>query len=333
MLNVAVIGTGTMGKHHARVYSELDNTELVAVCDINTKKAKYIAKKYGCKWYKDYKEMFNKEKIDAVSIVTPTSQHEKVAVDVAGMNKHLLVEKPIASSVESAKRIINEARKNHVKLMIGHIERFNPIIQKTKKVITSGKVGDIYSISSKRIGPFYSRVKDVGVILDLAVHDLDVIYYLLNEKPEKIFCFDIRNIPGLKTNYETCAHILLKFKSGKIGSVEVNCVSAKKIRELMVVGSSALLNINYIKQELIMKEKANSILIEDYEDLIRALTMGEEKTITLDKEEPLKVELEHFVNCIEKNREPLVTGEDGIFALKLALAVLRSANTGKIIEI
>jgi len=333
MLKVGIIGVGAMGKHHARVYNELNNTELVAVCDIDTKKAEHIAKKYGCKWYKDYKEMLNKEKIDAVSIVTPTLQHEEIAVDVARMNKHLLLEKPIASSVESAERIINEARKNHVKLMIGYIERFNPIIQKTKKVITSGKVGDIYSVSSKRIGPFYSRVNDIGVILDLAIHDLDIIYYLLNEKPEKIFCFDIRNIPDLKTNHETCANILLKFKSGKIGSVEVDCISAKKIRELMIVGSSALLNINYIKQELIMKEKVNSILIEDYEDLIRALTMGEEKIITLEREEPLKVELEHFVNCVQKNREPLVSGQDGIFTLKLALAALKSANTGKMIKI
>ena len=187
MLNVAVIGVGMMGRHHVRILDELKNSNLTAISDINERRVKELARKYHVNPYTDYKEMLKEEDIDAVSIAVPTTLHARVAIDCIREGKHVLIEKPIASTVKDGEKIVDEARKHRVKLMVGHVERFNPIVQKLKRMIENNEFGDIHFIATTRIGPFPERMRDVGVVTDLATHDFDVIRFLTGREPKKIF--------------------------------------------------------------------------------------------------------------------------------------------------
>ncbi|MBW2993530.1 Gfo/Idh/MocA family oxidoreductase, partial [Candidatus Woesearchaeota archaeon] len=160
MLNVAIIGVGNMGKHHARTYSKIEKVRLVAVSDIDEIKGRSIAERYGCKFYKSYNEMLEKENIHLVSVVIPTKFHEKVALDVIEKGTNLIIEKPISDTIMGAERIIRKARENNVKLAIGHIERFNPAVQRLKEIINEGRLGEITSIIARRVGLFPPQIKD-----------------------------------------------------------------------------------------------------------------------------------------------------------------------------
>ena len=175
MLNAAVIGVGAMGKNHARIYFDIDNINLLAVADTDEKKAKNIAKKYGCKAYTDYKEMLSNESLDIVSVAVPTQMHKEVAFDAIKKGINVLIEKPIAPSVKEGKEIIDFAEGKNVKLMIGHIERFNPAIIELKRRLAENELGKVFKIDINRIGTFPNRIRDVCVVNDLAVHDLDLI--------------------------------------------------------------------------------------------------------------------------------------------------------------
>ena len=161
-LRAGVIGVGAMGKNHARLYSELFDVELIGVADVNENLATSIAQSYGCKPFADYKDLLN-ENLDALSIVVPTTLHKKVALDAITKGINVLVEKPIADTVENADEIIKVARQKGVKLMVGHVERFNPAIIKLKELIDSGLLGKVVSISAKRVGPYNPRIRDVGI--------------------------------------------------------------------------------------------------------------------------------------------------------------------------
>ena len=186
-LNVAVIGVGSMGKNHARVYSEMGNVELVAISDADKETAAAMAKKYKTKQYTDYREMLKKEKIDAVSVCVPTKLHKGIALDLIKSNVNVLVEKPIAADIEEAKSMISEAEKNKVKLMVGHIERFNPVVVELKKRIKGNELGKIYKVHCTRMGPSVHRIYDVGVIIDLAIHEIDVLMYIIDSKIKRVY--------------------------------------------------------------------------------------------------------------------------------------------------
>jgi len=183
---VAVIGLGNMGKHHARNYSQMENVELVAVCDLNQELANNIAKKFSCKAYYDYKLMLDLEVIDAVSIVVPTAFHKKVAIDCINRNINILIEKPIAANLEDAEEIIQTAKGRNIILQVGHIERYNPAVQKLKYIIENGKLGEVTSIIARRVGAVPVQVRDANVIIDLAVHDIDIINYLFDSSPDSV---------------------------------------------------------------------------------------------------------------------------------------------------
>jgi UDP-N-acetylglucosamine 3-dehydrogenase len=173
-LRVGVIGVGAMGKHHVRIYNGMRGVELVGVVDINKKTTKEVATEYNTEAFTDCENLLKKD-LDAVTIAVPTSLHKDIALKAANCGVHMLIEKPIAESLESADAIINAARRENLKLMIGHIERFNPAILKLKELISAGELGELLSISCRRVGPYAPRIRDVGIIIDLAVHDIDAI--------------------------------------------------------------------------------------------------------------------------------------------------------------
>ena len=313
-LKTAVIGVGGMGQHHARVYSELKNSELVGIADIDIERAREISKKYGGFPYKDYKEMLEKEKPDAVSVAVPTRLHSKIGMDVLEVT-NALIEKPIADSIQNAEALIKKAReKSHI-LMVGQIERFNPVVEFFKDWAERKKLKYL-SLNAIRVGlPIFRPGLDTGVILDLAIHDVDIIRYLTGKEPTRIDAFGLKlldNTPG-----EDHAHIWMDM--GEVSaSVIVNWVSSRKIRRLGVVFNNGYAELDYIDQKI--------RLYAQYGRPDDRLLWHPERVIELKREEPLKRELAHFLECILNNKEPKVTGEDALESLKIVI------NAQKIVE-
>lgn len=327
-IKVAVIGVGNMGRYHARVYSQLKETCLVAVSDINEKRGKRVAKDFNCKYYKDYNEMLNKEEIDAVSIAVPTKLHKKVALDVIGFKKHLLVEKPIASTVKEAKKIIRAAKLARVKLAVGHIERFNPAVQKLKEIIQKGKLGKLVSIIIKRVGVSPPQVQDTNVIIDLAIHDIDILNYLINQQPTAIFATG-RKV--LRNGQDDSAEILVSYNDIS-GFIQANWITPVKIRTLAVTGSEGHAELNYITQRLEFYQSKYKKIVDDFGEFVK---FGEpfKRKIKIPKKEPLFCELESFIKCIREDKVPEVTGEDGLKALMVAEKAIESLKYNTVIKV
>jgi UDP-N-acetylglucosamine 3-dehydrogenase len=327
MLNVAVIGLGNMGKHHVRTYSEINNVKIVGISDIDEKRGQEVAAKYGCKFYKDYKFMLENEILDLVSIVVPTTFHKEVAINVIEKGINLLIEKPIADTIENAKIIIDKAKERNVKLAIGHIERFNPAVQRLKEIITEGRLGKITSIIARRVGVFPPQVKEANVIIDLAVHDIDIINYFMNEKPNEIEANAGR---ALISQREDCAEIFLKYENSS-GFIQVNWITPIKIRNLSVTGTKGYAEMDYITQNLIVYESNYKKEFETFGDVIE-FSKPNKVEIGIEKEEPLKLELLNMIQAVENNTDPLITGEVGLEALEIAMKVLDKINKKDKIE-
>ncbi|AHF81257.1 UDP-N-acetylglucosamine 3-dehydrogenase [Thermococcus paralvinellae] len=315
MLRVGVVGVGNMGFHHARVYSELakeGKVELVGVADADFERAKEVAKKFNTKPFADYRELA-KEELDAVSIAVPTSLHKQVALEFIEKGIHVLIEKPIAESIESAQEIIKAAKANNVILMVGHIERFNPAVLKLKESIREGLLGEVVSISAKRVGPMAVRIRDVGIIIDLGVHDIDVISFLFDDKVKKVYARagNVKHPAGVEDH----ALIMLGFSNGKSGIVETNWLTPHKTRTLTAVGTNGIAYLDYIQQKL-------TIYNDEWE-----------KDAKINKREPLRNELVHFIECVKEGKRPLISGEDGLHALKVALKALESAKRDEVLEV
>ena len=309
-LRAGVIGVGAMGKNHARLYSELFGVELIGVSDVNETLVASVARSYDCKPYADYHDLLG-ENLDALSIAVPTTLHKNVALDAIQRGINVLVEKPIADTVENADEIIKAALKNGVKLMVGHVERFNPAIIKLKELVGNGLLGNIVSISAKRVGPYNPRIRDVGIILDLGTHDIDIMSYLYGEKVKEVYA----SAGSVVHSHEDHAIITLNFDSGSSGVIDTNWLTPHKVRNLTVIGSRGIAEVNYIEETL---------KIFDQEWI---------RDAKIEKEEPLKLELLHFIDCVQNDREPLVSGEQGKHALEVALAAVESARAGKVCEI
>jgi UDP-N-acetylglucosamine 3-dehydrogenase len=325
-LKAAVIGAGLMGKNHVRVYSSLPTVELVAVADNSEKVLSSITASYRCRTYTDYREMLDTEKPDLVSVVVPTMLHKEVAMEAIKRNVHVLLEKPIAETVADGKIIIAAAKEHKVKLMIGHIERFNPAIIELKERIARGELGKVFKIDVNRVGPFPARIRDVGVVLDLAVHDLDIIRYLTGSEVQRLYAETEKQI---HTSHEDLLSGLLRFKDGTICSLNINWLTPTKIRKLYITGEKGMYVADYLKQDLFFYENGESRNNINYTELLRGVTEGTMVRFAIRKKEPLVAEIEHFIDCVRSGKEPLNTGDDGLEALRLAQLLSESAKTGR----
>ncbi|CAG0999747.1 myo-inositol 2-dehydrogenase / D-chiro-inositol 1-dehydrogenase [Methanosarcinales archaeon] len=309
-MRVGIIGGGAMGQHHTRIYSEMKNVELVGICDVDKNRAEALAKAHNTKPYFDHKELLRQE-LDAVSVVVPTTLHARVALDVIESGTNLLVEKPISNTIENADTIIKAAHDAKVKLMVGHVERFNPAVLKLKEIIDSGKLGKIVSISSRRVGPFNPRIRDVGIIMDLGVHDIDVISYLYGRKIDEVYTIAGNNIH----TFEDHASILLRCDTNLSGMVETNWLTPNKIRNLTAIGLKGVAYLDYIKQ---------TVELQDQEWILSA---------KVESMEPLKNELEHFINAVGNGGKIISNGKTGRHALQVAMAAIESYKQGKVVSI
>jgi UDP-N-acetylglucosamine 3-dehydrogenase len=322
-IRVGVIGTGYMGMNHMRVYSQMQGVELVAFSDIDEQLVTHLSKQHGIKGYVNYIELLEKEDINAVSVAVPTALHRKVIMDVFSYNKHVLVEKPITVNLEEAMSLIKRAEQKKVIFMVGHVERFNPAIVKIKTLLKNHYFGDIISLSAKRVGPYIPRARDTGVIIDLAIHDIDVMRFL-TEKPVK----DVYAKVGAKiTEYDDYASLLIEFEDDILGIIEVNRLTPTKIRTLSVTCTDGFATIDYITQDLSVYGKLLDTSYRDYQELVLKFGNPEIGKPKVEKQEPLKLELEHFIECVRTNKTPLVNGMEGLKSLEVAMSALQSAHS------
>jgi len=330
-MKVAVIGVGSMGKNHARVYSELPEADLVAVTDVDQKMVTATAEKHGVRAYTNYREMLKKEKPDAVSVVVPIAMHEEVGMAALNAGAHVLMEKPIAATVEEGRRLIEKACAVKRQLMVGHIVRFNPAMQVLKQKLAGGDLGRIFQVFCRRAGPFPARIRDVGVVVDLAPHDVDVMRFLIGADPLRVYAETERRI---HTDHEDLLWGLLRFPDGVVGSLEINWLTPTKIREVLVLGERGLFRIDDLTQDLYFYENAqiNSELWSALKTL-KGVSEGHMIRYAIERYEPLKAELQAFLSAVKENKPVPVSGEDGLKALRLALALVEAGQKHQVIEV
>mgnify|MGYP005832180995 CR=1 FL=1 len=309
-MRVGVIGTGAMGQNHIKTYSRMQDVDLVGIADIDRARVEHLSRQYSVKGFTDYNDLL-KESLDAISVVVPTSLHKKVGLDVIASGTSLLMEKPIADSTENGLELVNAAEREGVKLMVGHIERFNPAVIKAKELIDSGILGKVVLVSTRRAGPYNPRIRDAGVILDIGVHDVDIISYFYNSRVSEVYAVAGKDIHA----FEDRASILMRFPGDRAGIVETDWLTPHRARSFTIIGTSAVAYGDYIEQKLMIHEK----------DWIREAR--------IDKKEPLTLELESFLKACRDGSGIVTTGEDGVHTLKVAMASIRSYMTRAPVEI
>jgi UDP-N-acetylglucosamine 3-dehydrogenase len=326
MLKIGVIGTGSMGKNHARVCSELEQIELVGIADANIETAKKVAERFDTKAFFDYKELL--QEVDAAIIATPTITHHDITMDFLDNGKHVLVEKPICESVEKAQILTKKAEETGLVLAVGHIERHNPAVKFVKEAMQNKKFGELITITSKRVSNLPGRIRDVGVIFDFGVHDIDVMRYLAGNV-ESVYARAGKFNKNI--SHEDHANVVLNFENGVCGVVEVNWLTPTKIRKLFLTCSKNFVEADYMNQTVTIS--SSSFKQIDEMNLFRVPIEYNTNQIALEKREPLRNEIEDFVTAIQQNKQPLATGNDGLLALKIVEAATQSYKKGEEVRI
>ena len=300
---VAVIGVGYLGERHARIYSELPEAELVAVVDTDAERAKKIAALYGCRAFTDFSDLYGK--VDAVSVVVPTTAHYKVASALLENGIDLLLEKPMTSTLDEADRLLALADRKGRTLQVGHVERFNAGVKKLKEELTDARF-----IECHRMGPFVERGTDVHVILDLMIHDIDIILSLV---PAELVETRAVGVPVLTPQIDI-ANVRLAFANGCVANITASRVSRERLRKIRIFQSDSYLSLDYMLQELVVARR----VIQPAEGK-PAVTVDK---IEVEKQEPLKSELAAFIQAVTSRRPPQVSGKEGRRALAVALEVV-----------
>ena len=326
MTKVAVIGAGAMGRHHLRVYRELESACLVGFSDADPEVTGRIGAMYGLAAHRDHRELLERERPEAVSVAVPTNDHFAVVMAALEAGCHVLVEKPIASTPELAREMIDEAARRGRVLTVGHIERFNPAVIELRRRLLEGELGRIYQLHARRLGPFPARIRDVGVVVDLATHDLDLMRWLGGSEPVRLYAETSREI---HTTNEDLMSGLVRFQNDSVGVLEINWLTPTKIRELTVTGERGMFRVDYLTQDLYYYENP---MAADGRFAAMSLLRGgvDEGSMTrfaLRRREPLATELDAFLAAARGEQDPVVSGEDGLVALRLALALIESAGS------
>ena len=301
-IRVGVVGTGHLGKHHARIYNDLPNAVLCGICDIDEKTAQKTASKLGTEYFTNFEDMLGK--VQAVSIATPTETHFDIARKFLSRGIHTLVEKPITNDPEHAKQMIDAASAAGCILQVGHVERYNGAVMKAREFIR-----DPMFIEVNRISRFPARSLDIGVVLDLMIHDIDIILSFVDSCIQKVDSVGASVFSGK----EDIANCRLQFENGCVANITASRISYKSERKFRVFESDSYLSLDYEKQEFVVYKKKSG-KIESPDDVERIVPK-------IDKTEPLSAELADFLQCIKQNKEPAVGGRQGLSALQVALDI------------
>ena len=309
-VKIGVIGVGHLGQHHARIYTELLDARLAGVADSNLERAHFIGGNLGVPAYSSLEELIAKKSPDAISIVVPTSQHYEIAKAALESGIHVLVEKPVTMRPEEAGELLNIAAKNDLVLQVGHIERFNSAI----RYISQMQCTPVY-LDSRRTGPFTGRINDVGVVLDLMIHDIDIIMSLVKSKISRIAATGA----CIFSEHEDIADAQITFENGVLAHILVSRCAEKKCRQLEIVERERQITINYELQTVQISRCVNN---PEGQVEIRECPV-------FPKSEPLKLELADFIRCVKERRQPVVGGYEGKRALEVAVEILRQIHENK----
>jgi len=312
-LRIGVIGTGHLGAFHARTFTIIEKKgliSLVGICDVDKKRAQEIAKKYNTRYFLDYKDIM--DKVDAVSIAVPTHLHHKVAKDFLNAGIHVLVEKPLTKTLKEADELLQLAKEKNLILQVGHIERFNSAVRAVEPLLKKPKFFECQRLGSIRKK---SRVKDVGVVLDLMIHDIDIILGLVNSKVKNIEAFGLSTV----SEHEDMANVRLTFQNNTIADITASRVTKEETRKLRIFQEESYILLDYMHHEAFLYKKSDKGL--------------EKSKVRFRKKDALKVELNSFIDCVRNNKRPVVSGIEGRQALSVALDILDKINSRGAIEL
>lgn len=304
-LKVGVFGVGSLGQHHARIYASMPDVELVGVCDVNAERAAEIAGKYGTSPYTSVDALA--AKIEAASVAVPTDLHHKTALQLMGRGVHLMVEKPIASTTAEAEEMVTKAKSAGTVLQVGHIERFNPVMKFLEDRLTRPRFIEAIRLSTfppPREGAL-PRGTEVSVVLDLMIHDIDIILHLVKSKVKDVHAVGV----SVLSPSEDIANVRLAFENGCVANVTASRISREKMRKIRVFQEDTYLSLDYMNQAGVLCRK----------------TVGgiDVANVPIEKGEPLAEELSSFVKCVSTRGDPVVSGAHGSEALKLAVDICR----------
>ncbi len=296
-LKIAIIGIGHLGSRHLKVYNELSEyIDLIAVCDIKEERTQKLADHYNVPFLTDYKELAGK--VDAVNVCVPTESHFEVAKFFLKNSIHTFIEKPITNTIEHADELITLAEKNNLKLQVGHVERFNSGFQSIQRFTHNPLF-----IECHRLNHFPNRSLDIGVVMDLMIHDIDIILGLIQSPIKDIQAVGV----NVLTTLEDIASVRITFQNGCVCNLTASRISEEVMRKIRLFQKDTYISLDYIKQEAFIYKKYNHQILKH--------------ALPIEKEEPLKKELEHFLDCIRKDSRPLIAGKEGREALKVALNI------------
>lgn len=310
-IGVAVIGCGIWGINHARVYTGLDRVNLVKVADTDPGRRRLVETRFNAEFCADPEDVFGDEEVEAVSICTPTVTHARLACDALQAGKHVLVEKPMATCLRDAEELVRLSDRQGLVLAVGLVERFNPAVAETLRLVKDGAVGQLLTVHASRLSRRPDRVGDVGVVKDLAMHDVDVVTRVLGAQPVSVFS----RCGSLSHSFEDYAYLSLIYDGVASGFVEANWLTPRKVRRLTVTGSEGVIRVEYLSQHVSVERL----------DELTSLNNG--------YREPLELELKDFVDSVLEDREPTVTGLDGVNALRVCEAALRSSASGRVVKL
>ncbi len=327
MIRAAVIGVGSIGRHHVRIYNLLDDVQLVAIADTDEARRSAISRRYKVTAYASYQELFDREQVDVVSVAVPTVNHREVSLSAIEHGVHVLVEKPIAATVEEADEMIRRAAERKLTLTVGHVERFNPALVELKRRLDAGELGHVFQLHGRRLSPFPAYIRDVGVAMDLATHELDIMRYLVGSEVEKVYANTERNIHH---KYEDTLSGILRFENGTVGVLDINWLTPTKVRELRVTGARGMFLVDYLKQDLYFYENSQAPSPWDAMALFRGVGEGNVMKFNLNKVEPLEAEFRAFIQAALHGTLPAVTGMDALYTLALVQMLLASAEQDQV---
>ena len=310
-IRVGVIGVGNMGQHHVRVLSFLKDAHLVGVADVNVERGLEVASKYRVRFFEDYRELL--PYVDAVCVAVPTRLHYEVGMTCMRQGVHVLMEKPIAASISEAELLVNAAAEYDCILQVGHIERFNPAFLELQKVIQQE---EILALEAHRLSPYSQRANDVSVVLDLMIHDIDLLLELMAAPVVRLTASGTHASGSGYLDYVTAT---LNFANGAIACLTASKVTHRKVRRLTIHGKNSLTEADFLNSEILIhrhSQKAEQVLYRQDELVERVYTSNIE---------PLHAELEHFVHCVRGGNQPSVGGEQALKALRLATRIEQMA--------